>query len=152
MFVRALLFLPPIPYPSGLRCWILRRFGAEVGKKVVIRSGVNITFPWRVKIGDHVWIGEEVLILSLAEVVIESSVCLSQRAFLCTGSHDHRSETFDLITSPIRVESGAWIAAQAFVGPGVTIGRGAVVSAASVVLRDVPQGAVVRGNPARPVE
>jgi putative colanic acid biosynthesis acetyltransferase WcaF len=117
----------------------------------VIRSGVHITFPRRFKIGDHVWLGESVYVLSLAEVEIASSVCVSQRAFLCTGSHDHRREDFALIVKPIRIKSGSWIAAQAFIGPGVTIGTGAVVSAGTVVLRDVADGTVVRGNPATEV-
>ncbi len=136
------------PWPSALRCFLLRLFGARVGNGVVIRAKVNITFPWRFAAGDQVWLGEEVLILSLAPVTLENSVCVSQRAFLCTGSHDHRRVSFDLITKPITVRAGAWVAAQAFVGPGVEIGAGAVVSAGSVVLENVTPGVVVRGNPA----
>ena len=79
--VRSLVFRTSLPIPSRLRCACLRAFGAKVGRGVVIRSGVHITFPWRLTIGDHAWIGEDVFILSLAEVVIESNVCVSQRAF-----------------------------------------------------------------------
>lgn len=150
--VRGLFFLPSWPVPSRLRALFLRAFGACVGRGVVIRSGVNITFPWRLKIRDHVWIGEDVLILSLAPVTIESNVCVSQRAFLCTGSHDYQREDFALITRPITIRSGSWIAAQAFIGPGVEIGSGAVVSAGSVVLKNVPANAFVRGNPAELVK
>ena len=98
--------------------------------------------------GDDVWLGEEVLILSLAPVVIESSVCISQRAFLCSGSHDFRAENFDLVTKPITVRKGSWVAAQAFVAPGVEIGEGSMVAAGSVVSENVPPKTLVRGNPA----
>ena len=150
--VRSLLFAPWFPVPSILKCRALRLFGAKVGRGVVIRSRVNITFPWRFECGDNVWIGEEVYILSLARVTIGSNVCLSQRAFLCTGSHDFRKETFDLVQKPITVGDGCWIAAGAFVGPGVNIGGGSVVAAGAVVVNDVAVGTLVGGNPAQVLE
>lgn len=134
--------------PSSVRVFWLRCFGAEIGERVVIRAGVNVHFPWRLKLGNDVWLGEEVMILSLDRVIIDSNVCVSQRAFLCTGSHDFKKGTFDLITRPIHVEEGSWIAAQSFIGPGVVVGKGAVVTAGSVVLRSVPAGGKVCGNPA----
>jgi putative colanic acid biosynthesis acetyltransferase WcaF len=146
--VRGLLFLPSWPLPSALRVVILRVFGAKIGRKVVIRSRVNITFPWRLEIADHVWIGEEVLILSLAPVRIGSNVCISQRVFLCTGSHNFDRDDFALATRPIEIKDGCWIAAQAFLGPGVTVNNGSVVAAGAVVMRDVPTGSIARGNPA----
>jgi putative colanic acid biosynthesis acetyltransferase WcaF len=100
------------------------------------------------EIGDYVWLGEGVWILSLDRVRIDSNVCVSQQAYLCTGSHDYKSESFNLITRPITVLSGSWVAARAFVAPGVTIGPNAVVAAGAVVTRDVAAGLVVRGNPA----
>jgi putative colanic acid biosynthesis acetyltransferase WcaF len=135
--VRSLLFAPWFPVPSFLKVTALRLFGAKVGKGVVIRSRVNITFPWHLSIGDHVWIGEEVLILSLAQVRIASHVCISQRAFLCTGSHRFRSENFDLVTMPISIGEGSWIAANVFVGPGVTLAPGTLCKAGSVVTKSV---------------
>ena len=147
--VRAVLFAPLLPVPSSLKVAALRGFGAKIGSGVVIRSRVNITFPWRLEIGDHVWIGDEVLILSLAVVRIGSNVCISQRAFLCTGSHDFEAPTFDLITRPIVVGDGCWIGAQAFVGPGVTFGDSSRCLAGAVVAKDVAAGTTVGGVPAR---
>lgn len=147
-----ILFLQnPLPWPSALRVALLRAFGARIGRGVVIRQGCNISFPWRLTIGDHVWLGEEVAILSLAEVTIGSHVCISQQAYLCTGSHDHRSESFDLIVKPIRIAERVWLAARVFVAPGVTIGEGALAAAGAVVVRDVAPGRRVAGNPARDI-
>ena len=150
--VRAVFFQSPLPWPSAVRVGLLRAFGARIGEGVVIRSQVNITFPWRFAAGDHVWIGEEVLILSLAPVEIERNCCISQRVFLCTGSHDFGSPAFSLKTSGITIREGCWVAAMAFVAPGVEIGPGSMVAAGSVVLADVPPGVIVRGNPAAVVK
>lgn len=149
-FARSLFFAGWFPLPSALKVRILRLFGAKVGKGVVIRSRVDISFPWRLSLGDHVWVGDEVKILSLDEVEVGSHVCLSQRAFLCTGSHDFDSTAFDLRTGPIRIGRGCWIGAQAFVGPGVVFGPGSRCLAGAVVVRSVPQGGTVAGVPARP--
>ena len=141
--MRALFFQNSLPFPSFLRIFFLRPFGARVGRGVVVR-GVTITFPWRLEIGNHSWIGEQVFILSLAPVLIESNVCVSQRAFLCTGSHDRRSPDFTLLTKPITLREGSWVAAQAFIGPGVEIGAGSIVAAGAVVWKSVPAGVIVR--------
>ena len=126
---RSLIFAPWFPVPSPIKVAVLRFFGARVGTGVVIRSRVNITMPWRVEIGDHVWIGDEVLILSLDQVRIGSNVCLSQRAFLCTGNHDFKKEGFDLMTAPIEIGDSCWIAACVFVGPGTVVPAGTMVKA-----------------------
>ena len=150
--VKCVFFLNPLPWPSKLRVALLRAFGARIGCGVVVRANVNITFPWRLTVGDHVWFGEEVIVLSLAEVTIESHVCLSQRAFLCTGSHDFRAPAFDLVTKPIIVRAHSWVAAQAFLAPGVEIGTGSLVAAGSVVLADLPPKSFAQGNPATVVK
>jgi putative colanic acid biosynthesis acetyltransferase WcaF len=133
----------------GIKRWLLRRFGASVGAGVVIKPHVRIKFPWRLRLGEQCWIGEDVWIDNLATIHLANDVCLSQGAYLCTGSHDHRRMTFDLIVKPIVVESAAWIGARAVVLPGVTVHRGAVVAAGSVVTRDVPSGVIVGGSPCR---
>jgi len=129
---RSLFFAPWFPVPSAIKVAVLRLFGAKIGAGVVIRSRVNITMPWRLEIGDHVWIGDEVMILSLDRVVIGNHVCVSQRAFLCTGSHDFKSEGFDLITKPIEVGDSCWIAASAFIAPGAVLPAGTMVKAMTV--------------------
>ena len=151
VLAKVAFFMHSIPLPSALKAATLRTFGAKVGDGVVIRSRVNITFPWRVTLGDHVWIGDDVTLLSLDQVTIGSNVSISQRAFLCTGSHDIESTKFDLITKPIAVEDHCWIAAMTFVGPGVSIGKGSLVAAGAIAISDVAPGSKVGGNPARPI-
>lgn len=148
VLVRCLFFAPTLPWPVSWRVFWLRRFGAKVGHGVVVRSGVNIHFPWRLEIGDHVWLGEECWLLNLAPIVIGNNGCISQRAFLCTGSHDYKSATFDLIVKPITLEEGCWIGAGAWVGPGVRLGTHAVLAAGSVATHDLQAWGVYRGNPA----
>jgi putative colanic acid biosynthesis acetyltransferase WcaF len=150
--VRCVFFDNPLPWPSELRVALLRAFGATIGKGVVIRSRATISFPWRLAVGDHVWIGEGVDVLSLAQVTIGSNVCISQRAFLCTGSHDRRRDDFKLKVAPITIADQVWIAAASFIAPGVTVGARAVVAAGAVVFTNVPAGALVKGNPAEESE
>ena len=137
---------------SGLKCAVLRLFGAKVGRGVVIKPRVTITFPWKLTLGDYVWLGEECWLLNLAPITIESHVCISQRAFLCTGNHNYKSPTFDLITKPVKVEQGAWIGAGCFVGPGVTVGSHAVLSAGSVATADLQAFGIYKGHPATRVK
>jgi len=144
-----MLFMHSIPIPSRVKVAALRAFGAKVGKGVVIRSRVEISFPWRLELGDFVWIGNDVTLLSLAAIRIGSHCCLSQRAFLCSGSHDFRKTTFDLVVNPIVVNDGCWIAANSFVAPGVTFGSGSMCAAYSVVVKDVEPMTIVGGNPAK---
>src|ERR1700750_1439806 len=106
---RCLFFQNPLPWPSALRAGLLRAFGARIGAGPVIRANVNISHPWRLALGDHGWIGGDVGIVSLAQVTIGSNVCISQRAYLCTGSHDFRREDFKLKVAPITVRDGSWI-------------------------------------------
>jgi putative colanic acid biosynthesis acetyltransferase WcaF len=133
---------------SALKRTTLRAFGAKIGRGVVIKPQVKVTFPWKLEVGDHVWLGEECWLLNLEKIVIKSNVCISQRAFLCTGSHNYKLSTFDLITKPISVGDGAWIGAGAWVGPGVKVGDEAVLTACSVASSDLEAGGIFKGNPA----
>ncbi len=151
LIVRSVVFLH-MPFPLyAFRRWLLRRFGAQVGRGVIIKPGVRITFPWKLVIGDNAWLGEECWILNLDHVTIGADVCISQRAMVCTGSHDWRSPGFDLILKPLTLESGSWIAAGAFVGPGVTVGTHAVLTANSVATKDLEPYSIYQGNPAERV-
>jgi putative colanic acid biosynthesis acetyltransferase WcaF len=127
---------------------LLRWFGAKIGAGVVIKPRVNIKYPWNLKVGDHTWIGEQVWIDSLAEISIGANVCISQGAYLLTGNHDYRDETFGLITRPIAIQDSAWIGAFAVVCPGVTIRRDSVLSVRSVASADTEEAWVYRGSPA----
>lgn len=137
-------------FPFGrIKPSILRLFGAQVGKGLVVKPYVRIKFPWRLTTGDHVWIGEETWIDNLADVTLGSHICISQGCYFCTGSHNHRSRGFELETKPIVVGSGAWIAARTTLLPGAKVGANAIVAAASVVSGDVEPATIAGGNPAK---
>jgi len=147
--VASLLIFRLFPFSfSALKRSVLRAFGARIGRGVVIKPQVKITFPWKLTIGDYVWLGEECWLLNLDKIVIGSNVCISQRAFLCTGSHNYKSPTFDLIVKPITVEDGAWLGAGCWIGPGVTVGSHAVLTAGSVATKNLDPWGIYQGNPA----
>jgi putative colanic acid biosynthesis acetyltransferase WcaF len=133
----------------GWRRFLLRCFGAQVGRNVHIYGSARIYFPWKLVIGDWSAIGEEAYVYNLGEISIGSKVTISQRAHLCAGSHDYTSPDMLLLKPPIRIEDQAWVCTDAFVGPGVTVGAGAVVGARAVVTKDVEPWTVVAGNPGR---
>jgi putative colanic acid biosynthesis acetyltransferase WcaF len=133
---------------SPLKRMALRAFGAKIGRGVVIKPQVKITFPWKLEVGDFVWLGEECWLLNLDRIVIGNNVCISQRAFLCTGNHNHRLPTFDLIVKPITIEDGAWLGAACWVGPGVTVGSHAILNACSVTAKNMEPWGIYQGIPA----
>lgn len=138
------LFMRTALPASGLRKALLRLFGAKIGDRVVIKQRIVVKFPWRLEIGDDSWIGESVWIDNLATVSIGAHACVSQGAYLCTGSHDWSRTTFNLITKPIHISDSAWVCAKAVVGPGVTVGEGAVVGLGVVASADVPAWRILR--------
>ncbi len=137
---------------STLKVWVLRSFGASIGQQVRIKPGVRVKFPWRLTVGDCVWIGESTWIDNLAPVVLESHVCLSQGVYLCTGNHDWYHPNFKLIPAPIHIHESSWIAAKSVIGPGVTVGRGAVLTLGGVTGRSLEPMTIYAGNPAQPIK
>lgn len=135
----------------GFRRWLLRRFGATVGSHVHIYPTVKIQYPWQLEIGDYSAVGEGVRLYNLGPLVIGKRATISQMAHLCGGSHDYQSYDMKLLKLPIVVGDDSWICADAFVGPGVTIGTGSVVGARAVVTKDVASWSIVAGNPAREI-
>jgi putative colanic acid biosynthesis acetyltransferase WcaF len=148
MFVGQPLFRCTFLPSSALRCSLLRGFGAQVGRGVVIHSEVVVKYPWHLRIGEDTWIGERVWIDSLVDVCIGSNVCVSQAAYLCTGNHDWSDPAFGLKLGPIEIMDGAWVGARSTLLPGSTLEIGAVVTAGSVIGGTVPTNEIFGGNPA----
>lgn len=135
----------------GWRRFLLRAFGARIGHAVHVYPSAKITMPWHLDLGDWSSVGEDVLVYNLGRVTLGPRATVSLRAFLCAGTHDARDPALPLLKPPIVIGAQAWICADAFVGPGVSVGEGAVVAARAVAARDVPPWTVVAGNPAQPV-
>ena len=133
----------------GWRAWLLRLFGAKLADDVRIRPSVRITIPWNLEIGRDSSIGDFAILYCLGKVILGRSVTISQYAHLCAGTHNATNRAMTLVTSPVTLGDDVWIAADAFVGPGVTVGARSIVGARSGVFKDVPEGVVVGGNPAK---
>lgn len=130
--------------PNRLRCAILRCFGAQIGSGVLIRHRVSVHWPWKLSIGNNSWVGTGTELYNIDNIVIGSDVCISQHVYVCTGSHDRRSPTFEYDNGPIVLEDGVWLCARSTVLRGVTIGANSVVGATSLVSRNVPPNSIVR--------
>ena len=133
---------------NGIKVFLLRLYGSKVGKAVVIKPWVSIKYPWKLKLGSDVWIGERVWIDNLGDVTIGDNVCLSQGALLLCGNHDYKKPTFDLLVGDIILEEGVWIGANATVCPSVTCFSHSVLSVGSVATSDLEAYKVYQGNPA----
>jgi putative colanic acid biosynthesis acetyltransferase WcaF len=133
---------------NACRIRLLRLFGACVGREVVIRA-CEVYYPWNLRIGEHVWVGYEANLYSLVPIILEDHTVVSQRSFLCTGSHDISDPAMGLVVGEITIKRGAWVCAGVFVGPGVTLHEGSVAAAGAVVVKDLPAMTVWGGNPAR---
>ena len=150
--VEATLFAWSPQFMYGWRRFLLRLFGAKIGRKVLVRPTVRITYPWKVTIGDFSWIGDFVELYTLGEIHVGDNAVISQRSYLCTGSHDFSTPTFDIYQKPIHVGNQAWVATDVYIAPGVTIGDAAVIGARSTVFTDMPAGMICYGSPAQPVK
>jgi len=150
-FINLAFFQTAFPFPVFLKTFLLRLFGASVGKRTVLKPRISIKYPWLLKLGHDVWVGEKVWIDNLAEVNIGDNVCISQGAYLMTGNHNYKKSSFDLIIAPVSVEDGAWVGANAIVCPGITLASHSVITAGSVVTKNTLPFTIYQGNPAQPV-
>lgn len=148
--LQALLFPLTPHHLHAPRRWLLRRFGAQIGEGVVIRPSARFPFPWNVCLGDYSWIGEAVVFYSLAPIRVGAHCVISQKTYLCTGSHDRHDPAFGLQTGAIAIGNGVWIATDCFVAPGVQIGANAVIGARSSVFTSMPAQYFCCGTPCRP--
>jgi len=142
-----------LPGPmNGLRIFLLRLMGAKIGKRCLVSSKVDILMPWNLELDACVALGKGVRVYNYAKVRVGRMSLVSQGAYLCTGSHDHTHPHMPLIWKPIEIGEQCWIAAEAFLVPGVVVGNGCVVGARSVVTKNLPEWMVCAGNPCVPVK
>jgi len=151
-FVQSTLFSCSPQFMYGWRRWLLRLFGAKIGEGVLVRPSVKVTYPWKVTIGNHAWIGDDVVLYSLGEIEVGDNAVVSQRSYLCAASHDYTQPDFPIYDKKICIGAQAWLATDVFVAPGVTIGEGAVIGARSSVFHDLPPMMVCVGSPAKPIK
>ena len=145
--VQAIAFPLSLHNFNAFRAVLLRLFGAKIGIGVIIRPTARFTYPWKVEIGDYSWIGDDVILYSLDRITIGSHSVISQKSYLCSGSHDIEDLAFKLVTAPIIVGNGVWVAADCFVAPGVKIGDNTVIGARSSVFKDIECDRVAWGSP-----
>lgn len=147
-YINAVIFKTSLIPVSKIKVSLLRIFGAQVGKGVVIKPCVNIKYPWNLIIGDYTWIGENVWIDNLDEVIIGKNVCISQGAFLLCGNHNYKKSTFDLIIGKIKIDDGAWIGANSVVCQNVRVYKEAFLTVGSVASTNLSEFGIYKGNPA----
>ena len=138
--------------PAKIRPKVLQAFGASIGNGTFIRRGVLVHFPWNLEIGDNCWIGEGVWFIATKRITLESDVCVSQRAIICSGSHDFKSKSLQSNPQPILIRSGSWICLGAYVLAGVTIGECSVVSAGEIVRKSLPDYSMLVGGQVRQID
>ena len=151
-FVQATVFRWSPGPMRGFRRWLLRLFGARLSSTASIHPRARIDCPWNLVMGDCASLGEDSWVYSLDRIVLHDYACIGQRSMLLTGTHDFSDPTFPLVTRPIEVGYGVWIAAGVTVLPGITLGRLAVIGAGSVVTKDMPEATVCAGNPCRAIK
>lgn len=139
----------PRPLFWGWRRMLLRAFGAQVGRQVHVYPTVRIMIPWHLVLRDECTVGNYAILYALGPITIGERATVSQGAHLCAGTHDLDDPSRPLLKLPIRIGNDAWVCADAFIGPGVTVGQGAVVGARAVAMKDVQPQCIVVGNPAQ---
>ena len=150
-FINVIFFKSSFFPFNFLKIFLLQLFGCSLGKGVVIKPNVNIKYPWKLSLGNYVWIGERVWIDNLDNVTIGNHVCISQGAMLICGSHNYKKQSFDLITKEITLNDGVWIGAKSIILPGVVAESHAILSAGSIISKNLESFTVYKGNPAEKV-
>jgi putative colanic acid biosynthesis acetyltransferase WcaF len=150
--VRATIFRWSLPSMTGWRNLLLRVFGARIGPGTALSPSAYVEHPWNLSLGEGVTICENVIINCMGTVTIGEGTRISQYAHICAGTHEYERPDMRIEPRPIALEPDVWIAADAFVGPGVTIGRGAMLAARSSAFGDMPAGMICVGEPARAVK
>jgi len=148
-FTQATLFNLSPQFLYGWRRFLLRLFGAKIGKGVVLRPTVKITYPWKITIGDFSWIGDDVTLYSLGEIEIGTNTVISQKSYLCTGSHDYKNESFPIYAKKITIGNESWIATDVYIAPGITVGNNVVVGARSSIFNNLEKEGIYVGSPAK---
>lgn len=150
--VEAVFFRMSPQFLYSWRRFLLRLFGAEIGKNVKIRASSKVTYPWKLFIGDNTWIGDDCTLYNLGNISIGNDVAIAHNVYLCTGTHNYSSLSFDILAKDIIIEDEVWITNDVFIAPGIKIGKGTVVGARSTVLHDLPPGMICYGSPAKPIK
>lgn len=146
-FVSLIIFRSGLVPFSSVLVFILKLFGAQVGRDVRIKPSIFIRYPWKLRVGDHSWLADCYLD-NLDDLLIGSNVCISQQAMILTGNHDYTQSDFHLFTRPVVLEDGVWIASRAVVCPGVRVHSHAVLQAAAIAHTDLQAYTIYRGSPA----
>lgn len=149
--IKCLVFMTSLPYPRIVKTFLLRLFGAEIGRKTVLKPRINIHYPWNLSLGSHVWIGEGVEIYNFEKVSVGNNVCISQRAFLCAAGHDYRDPFFSYRHSSIYIADGVWIQAGAMICGGSHLSEESVVKVCSVFSGHSDANSIYSGNPSKKV-
>ena len=147
--VQSTLFAWSLQPCYAWRRFLLRCFGAKIGRNVLVRPSARITYPWKVEIGDRSWIGDHAELYSLGPIRIGADSVVSQRSYICAASHDYRRSDFPVVAPGVEIGDQVWIAADVFVAPGVRIGHGAVIGARSSVFKTVGDCEIAIGSPAQ---
>lgn len=135
--------------PNWLKISFLRFCGAKIGKDVVFMKNINLQYPWKLEIGDNVWVGEKSWLYNIEKIVINDNSVISQGAMLLTGNHDYKKVSFDTIQKPIHLEQGVWVGARAIICPGVKLRSHSIISVNSVIIEDTKAYGIYQGNPAK---
>jgi putative colanic acid biosynthesis acetyltransferase WcaF len=147
-FINYYILNSSFPWPYKLKVFLLRLFGAKIGVGLIIKTRVRIKNPWRLKVGDHCWIGESVWIDNLENAEIGNNVCISQGAMLLTGNHDYTKSSFPYRLGRIEIEDGVWVGAKSVVCPGVICRSHSILTVNSVATKELNAWGIYSGNPA----